>query len=328
VVVVVAFGRRKRALCGASPPASSPLRVLIRPAPPRIDRSALIITVVNGLRPEGASRIRSKRLHPGPLRLPRPGYRRQAKGLPQMARASHSLHSHLEGASQTPKDGAHITCQALVHVRFSIGRVPFHNPQLLVTTVFAYFIRLLTSEVTMTSREAITQDEPKHNIQNAKLTVIATLLASFIGGAFGFGGSLLVYFSSAASIAQASNQHMDDVRRETYASFIADSSKLRSLLQFASKRAIAAGHTLSGEDCNFIDLFATEEADLVRVYLISPANDASDFSYKINTSLHDWHNSLCAPGSSYTQGTRDSARNSVDYALAGFRKAATRTLAK
>jgi hypothetical protein len=35
-----------------SPPASSPLRVPIRPAPPRIDRLAVIVTVASGSRPE------------------------------------------------------------------------------------------------------------------------------------------------------------------------------------------------------------------------------------------------------------------------------------
>jgi hypothetical protein len=44
---VVASGRGRRALCGAAPPTSSPLRVPIRPAPPRIDHLAVIVTLVS-----------------------------------------------------------------------------------------------------------------------------------------------------------------------------------------------------------------------------------------------------------------------------------------
>jgi hypothetical protein len=68
-------------LCGAAPPASSPLRVPIRPAPPRTDRRVVIISVASRARPEGPDGSGVNDLTPGPLRL-LGGYRRQARGLP------------------------------------------------------------------------------------------------------------------------------------------------------------------------------------------------------------------------------------------------------
>jgi hypothetical protein len=84
---VVASETGRRELSGAVRPASSPLRVWIAPVPPRVDRQALIITVVSGIRPEGPVRSGVNGLNPGPLRLL--GRRcRQARGLPQVAHAS------------------------------------------------------------------------------------------------------------------------------------------------------------------------------------------------------------------------------------------------
>jgi hypothetical protein len=68
-VVVVPSGRGRRALCGAAPPASSPRRVPIRPAPPRTDRWMAIITVARGSRPEGPDGSGVNGLTLGPLRL-------------------------------------------------------------------------------------------------------------------------------------------------------------------------------------------------------------------------------------------------------------------
>jgi hypothetical protein len=66
---VVASGRERRALCGAAPPASSPLRVPIRLAPPRIAREVTIVTVASGLRREGPDGSGVNGLTLGPLRL-------------------------------------------------------------------------------------------------------------------------------------------------------------------------------------------------------------------------------------------------------------------
>ena len=51
------------------PPASSPLRVPIRPAPPRIHRHAMIVTVASESRPEGPDGSGVNGLTLGPLQL-------------------------------------------------------------------------------------------------------------------------------------------------------------------------------------------------------------------------------------------------------------------
>jgi hypothetical protein len=92
-VVVVASGRGRHALCGAAPPASSPLRVPIRPAPPRIHPLAVIVTVARRSRPAGPDGSGVNGLTLGPLRLL--GRLSPAGlGLPQVTRASLSLHVH------------------------------------------------------------------------------------------------------------------------------------------------------------------------------------------------------------------------------------------
>jgi len=65
----------------------------------------------------------------------------------------------------------------------------------------------------MVFKRDATQRELK-DIQNVKLTVISTLLASIIGGLFGFGGSLLVFLGSQKSLDEARSQHFNDVRGE------------------------------------------------------------------------------------------------------------------
>jgi hypothetical protein len=75
-----------------SPPASSPLRVPIRPAPPRIHPLAVIVTVASGSRPEGPDGSGVNGWTLGPLRLL--GRLSPAgQGLPWVTRASLSLHS-------------------------------------------------------------------------------------------------------------------------------------------------------------------------------------------------------------------------------------------
>lgn len=56
---------------------SSPLRVSIRPAPPRIDSWVVIVTVARGLRSEGPGGSRVNGLTPGPHDSSA-GYRRQS----------------------------------------------------------------------------------------------------------------------------------------------------------------------------------------------------------------------------------------------------------
>jgi len=68
-VVVVASGTARRALCGAAPPASSPLRVPIRPA---LCASLVGDCPLNDWGTCGAGRIGSKRLDPGSPATPRP----------------------------------------------------------------------------------------------------------------------------------------------------------------------------------------------------------------------------------------------------------------
>jgi hypothetical protein len=83
---VVAPGRGRRGLCGAAPPASSPLRVPVRPAPPRNRSLLMIVTVASGSRPEGPDGPGVNGLTPGPLRLL--GRLSPAgQGLPQVTRA-------------------------------------------------------------------------------------------------------------------------------------------------------------------------------------------------------------------------------------------------
>jgi hypothetical protein len=55
-------------LCGAASPASSPLRVLLPPAPPRNDRRAVIMPVARGSGTEGPAGSGVNGLTPGPLR--------------------------------------------------------------------------------------------------------------------------------------------------------------------------------------------------------------------------------------------------------------------
>lgn len=156
---------------------------------------------------------------------------------------------------------------------------------------------------------------------NTKLTIIVTLLASFIGGAFGFGGSLLIFLSSQEALVQARSEHFDDVRREIYTNFAADSTKVRNGLNFSSVRAIAAGQTLNLDDCNVVDLFAAQDPSLARMYLIAPEG-VNDAAYSVSETSHDWFNAMCIPGSSYTQKMRDSALVSFNSALSTFRTAA------
>ena len=63
------------------PPASSPLRVPIRPALPRIDPWVVIVTVASGSRPEGPDGSGVNGLTPGPYDSSA-GYHQQARGLP------------------------------------------------------------------------------------------------------------------------------------------------------------------------------------------------------------------------------------------------------
>jgi hypothetical protein len=83
---VVASGRGRRALCGAAPPASSPLRVPIRPAPPGTDRLSSDHHRSKRVTYGGAGRIGSKRLDPGAPTSPRPA----AAGRPGACRVDHT----------------------------------------------------------------------------------------------------------------------------------------------------------------------------------------------------------------------------------------------
>jgi hypothetical protein len=83
-------GRGRRAFCGAAPlPASSPLRVPIRPAPPSIDPWVTIITVANGSPPEGPDGSGVNGLTPGPLR--------------PLGRLSPAGHGPAEGDARLPR---------------------------------------------------------------------------------------------------------------------------------------------------------------------------------------------------------------------------------
>ncbi len=173
----------------------------------------------------------------------------------------------------------------------------------------------------------LTQDEPKSTIQNTKMTVIATLVASLIGGLFGFSGSLLVFFSSERSLQEAYGQHVDDVQREIYVNFVTDASKLRNSLISSSDRAIAAGRTLSNDDCKIADLDTAKDASVVRVYLISPVA-VNNAAYLLGKALDDWAVSVCSPGSRYAQEMKTSSLASFDSALDVFRITAKTTLTK
>ncbi|MEA2712334.1 MAG: hypothetical protein QOK27_295 [Gemmatimonadales bacterium] len=61
--------RKARIVRSRPPPASSPLRVPIRPAPPRNDSWVVIVTVPRRSRPEGPDGSGVNGLTPGPLRL-------------------------------------------------------------------------------------------------------------------------------------------------------------------------------------------------------------------------------------------------------------------
>lgn len=61
--------KREARIVRSRPPASSPLRVPIRPAPPSVHRWALLITVASGSRPEGPDGSGVNGLTLGPLRL-------------------------------------------------------------------------------------------------------------------------------------------------------------------------------------------------------------------------------------------------------------------
>ena len=68
-VAVVGSGRGRRASYGAAPPTSSPLRVPIRPAPPRVTRWAVTLATSSGSSTEGPGGSGVNGLTPGPLRL-------------------------------------------------------------------------------------------------------------------------------------------------------------------------------------------------------------------------------------------------------------------
>ncbi len=97
----VASGRRRRGLCGAAPPASSPLRAPIRPAPPRIDRWSGDHHRGTWVTSGGAGRIGSKRLDPGAPATPRPALP-AGQGPAVGARASLSLHAPRAFGVQQP----------------------------------------------------------------------------------------------------------------------------------------------------------------------------------------------------------------------------------
>jgi hypothetical protein len=160
-----------------------------------------------------------------------------------------------------------------------------------------------------------------------KLTIMATLAAAIIGGVFGFSGSLLVFFSSQGSIEQAYGQHVEDVRREYYADFLADANKIQTSLGFSSRRAIPTGKTLNVADCNANDLFGAQEASVNRVYLLAPETVAKPAS-KLSQALTDWFNTLCLPGLSYTRGEEEYALDAINSARTQFIDAARETVAK
>ncbi len=170
--------------------------------------------------------------------------------------------------------------------------------------------------------------DPGNGIQGTKIAVIATLLASLIGGLFGFGGSLLIFFSSEKALQEARGQHIDDVRREIYVDLVIDAAKLQSALYHLSNLAIIAGRTLNDNDCKTTaDLFTAKNASVDRVYMIS-SDDVNKAAYLVGKALDDWWASVCAPDSPYTKEMRNTSTTSVDDALYTFRTTAKTTLAK
>jgi hypothetical protein len=71
---VVAASGEESAIVRSRPPSSSPLRILIRPAPSRIDRSAVIVVVASESRPRAGIRE--------PQAIRRAGVRRQESAAP------------------------------------------------------------------------------------------------------------------------------------------------------------------------------------------------------------------------------------------------------
>lgn len=179
----------------------------------------------------------------------------------------------------------------------------------------------------MTVAQDATAGDPKRTILDNKLTIIVTLLASLIGGIFGFGGSLLVFFSSQASLKQAYSQHAEDVRRDYYTDFLSLSNKLKSSLSFSSIRAVSTGRALTIADCNVNDLFIAQEASIARVYFLGP-DSVNTAAVDLNSALTDWFNSLCGSSLPYAKSTEDDKLKSVFSARDRFIDAAKEALAK